>query len=337
MVLLVVGTLLVALGAGAFLGARWWVGEAQRRDQAAGHAAYLRGECDRAVPRLRRANRPVLGGDRASAWLDPEVSGRAERDRAACVRVQRLFAEADRASGADAVNLYLDHLTGGPDPALRAAVSRRGWALLQSTPPRELVTGNLCTRELWINAHLVPKRERDEYMPRFNMACGDLLLRGARFRAAAGHYDSARGLLHRTVLYEKATVAYARAVLREAETSGTSETRPLGKPLADGTAPALRARGKARVDLYQATKQPPELVMVGPITRVQALASGPWAAPEAMGIPMEGWRCPRDAARTSVIVPAGRYRVLLHAHHEDFLESWTLRAGGLYSLCFRSF
>lgn len=311
-----VSALVLVLVAGAAVGGRALLQARDRAQQAesyrAGHAAFLAGSCDRALPFLAQA-------DRAS--LDPEIQRLARQDRAAC---QAYAAVAGSGTEGDRLLALVTYLRqdDSPEP-LKAAGRAAARDLIATSPPERLAGLQLCYQVDSLQpVGVVTADQAEAVLPALMLPCAATL-------KAAKDYDGAIALTQRLrALYPKSSLA-GRAERTEAKLrSQRAQVKP-GALTVDpwDSEPSDRdLSGSAGFVLLNSATHDTTITFDGPESRVIRL-------PACKGCPDHARTCDAQAPSQLVVLPPGRYRVVEEILFRPLVTTLTVRADRIFTHC----
>ena len=289
-----------------------------RAEYAAGHRAFLAGDCDRAVPRFEAASDPVL---------EPETSGKAGTERTACAKLT--FTRTVQGGPGDRVVAFMDYLDTGPGAPLQPIAAREVFALFTSSPPDKLATSQLCDRLDDVGALVLDTAaERAKGLPPVLLRCADAARKAADLDTADDLYGRLRRDYAKSTEAQTATATLAKLIVAAGK-KGKHFTLP---PIPAGSRD--RSLGKnARVVIYNGTPGELEIALSGAASALQS--AGPCSSCKVYSTPTSG-RCKLSGPNITVELPAGRYAVNLRfaGAPRSTISTWTLRAGSVYTDCY---
>jgi hypothetical protein len=317
----VIGTLLASAAAATpYLWHTW-----QRRQQSehyrAGHAAYLTGDCGRAVPALKAAVRPDLDARRAAL---------AQYEQRACEVFARSAAIAAKGP-ATAVSAYSLLITSGTTPELSRVAVARARQALSTGKPDQLATEELCAgTETLRQQGVLTKALEPTVMPEILLVCGSHAA-GNHLRPTAITAYTAAAAYPGT--HDRAVAGLADVLVGLAtyeESARGRQVDDLGP--AGGSGSGSQA---ATLVLRNNDPWPVTVALAGPTRTLVEL-------PACDGCRADDVRCrgssPDPAAVVTVKVAAGSYPIAWQALPRDgdpftVRATWTLRQGHRAEAC----
>ena len=305
----------------ALLGIGIYAGLQRDQAYAAGHAAYLRGDCASAIGPLTEA-----AGTSSSTTNDVELKARAELQEC-----QALLAAEDldtQGRQADAVLGYSEIVTKYPRSPLKETALASGQSLVTATPADRLATAALCGGLETLVAQRFVEPPAD-VLPPLLYECGNTYSTAGAYADALATYERFRTEFPDHELHAQVDEAYASATLAEATASGAA---PLPQPESVG------GSGEADLVTVVIRNDSPErltIVFSGPEVRVELLP----ACVECVRFTNEGPpECPEMGPVGRYVVAPGAYTVVVKATAgtsvTPFRGNWTLEGGTEYSECF---
>jgi hypothetical protein len=281
-----------------------------------GHAAYLTGDCARAIPELKAADRPDL---------DPQKAAMARSEQAACEVFSRSAAVAAKGPAA-AVSAYSLLITWGTTPELAKVAVARAQQALTAGKPEQLATEELCASTETLRGQGVLTTDLEpRVMPEILLVCGA--------HAAGNHLRPTAITAYTAAARYPATHDRAVAGLADVLVGlATYEESARGPGVADR---GVAGGSGATLVLRNNDPWPVAVALAGPTrTLVELPACGGCRAsdPRCQGT------SPDPAATVTVRVEAGSYPVAWQAQPpggDPFTvrSTWTLRAGHHSEAC----
>jgi hypothetical protein len=308
----------MVVGLGAYVGDRG-LKSRQRTDYRAGHAAYLRGDCERATPRLLKAQ---------VGWLDHAVSARAGDDLAGCRSLQAVRAKAAKAaSPASAASMYITYLQGERDAQLAAVARRQARAVLTSVPLEQAITPELCL--MLPIYHVLTLTRAEPLAPAFLAACGKVQ-EDSDPAAAFTAYDQLHTDFPASPQARSTIPALGRMAVRVALPMSSEDWPALRPYQADGSLHA-----SARMVVQNNGTGPISMLFVGRTTRLAGVGGCSSCASESAKTRSQ---CPGRGRSFTVILPPGRYSIVridaAWLQGGPSKGTWNLKPGLEYRTCF---
>ncbi len=325
---LTIGLAVAVLVAGAGLVAAWQLdaragaraGAARvRTAYAAGHQAYLVGDCTRAVTQFDL----LL----AMPDLPAQTAGAARAQRTACAG---LAAVRTAAGGTDRRVLdYLTYLAADPPDPLDGVAAQDVERTLATSPVEQLATPALCARADDVVRLVTGTARRGVGAPRLLLACGEAARKAGDGPQALAFYDRVKAQFPTSVQATQADISAGR--LRggpRKERFALTLTTP--RPASDGSAPGPADR--ARVVVRNGAPTGLLVSLTGPGSERGSAAACPGCAVGRAGADA---RCPADAPAVVLDVAPGRYtaRVRGTGAARAAVATWTLAAGRTVEVC----
>jgi hypothetical protein len=292
----------------------------QRDDYQAGHAAYLKADCAKALPRLTQAQ---------VSWLDKSVSSRGAHDAAGCRALQSVVAKAATVSPATALSDYVVYLEGQHDAQFFAAARRQARALLGAPSLEKILTPSLClSLPLY---HVLTVNRAEPLAATFLAACGQVQ-EASDPAASFAAYNQLQTDFPKSAQARSTIPGLGRSAARTALVIDPKKWPPNIEPYrAD---PALA--GEARMIVQNNASKPLSMLFVGPTTRLAEVTG--CTACGSKGSGKGSSACPGHGHSFTVVLPAGKYAVvLIDATAIDPVPhkgSWNLKAANEYRTCF---
>ncbi len=295
----------------------YYISREQQRDYDKGHAAYLAGDCAKALGPLGEA---VEGSD-------AELSHQAEREVDECKALLAADALGVQGRQSEAVLSYsafvTDHAT---SPIVDVAV-HRGQALLSEGPPERVGTVELCTELDDLDAQGFVA-VRTALLPSLLLACGDAYADAGDFATALGVLDRIRHDFPDDAVMSDVEAAYVRVTLAQADATGSNEL-----PAPNG-AGASDSADRAVLVIRNASPEPMTIVLHGPQDRLENIE--PCATCETHDT--SDFACPDEVPFGRYELPAGTYDVVIKTTTETNVlphrGTWTLAPGSAYADCY---
>ena len=312
----VVGSLLAGGAALSPYAVHTWKRSKQAESYRTGHAAYLTGDCTRAVPLLKAADRPDLDARKAAL---------ARYEQAACEVFGRSAAIAAKGP-ATAVSAYSLLITSGTTPELTKVAVARAQQALTAAEPEQLATEELCAGTATLRQQGVLTQALEaKVMPEVLLVCGA--------HAAGNHLRPTAITAYTAAATYPATHDRALAGLADVLVGLASYEE-------SARAPGLDDRGRAggsgtTLVLRNNDPWPIAVALAGPTRTVVRL-------PGCDGCRADAVRCsgpsPDPAAVRTLTVKAGSYPIAwqaLPADGDPFTAraTWTLRPGHRMQAC----
>jgi hypothetical protein len=314
----VVGALLAgAAAASPYLWHTWQLRQ-QSESYRTGHAAYLTGDCGRAVPALKAAARPGLDGRKAA---------QARYEQSACEVFSRSAAIAAKGP-ATAVSAYSLLITSGTTPELSRVAVTRAQQALTTAKPEQLATEELCAGTETLRRQGVLTEDLEpRVMPEVLLVCGS--------HAAGNHLRPTAITAYTAAARYPATHDRAVAGLADVLVGlATYEESARGQQV-DDRGPAGGSGSGATLVLRNNDPWPVAVALAGPTRTLVEL-------PGCDGCRADDVRCsgtsPDPAAVVTVKVEAGSYPIAWQAlppGGDPFTvrATWTLRRGHRAQAC----
>ncbi|NLT55876.1 MAG: hypothetical protein GXX79_15230 [Actinomycetales bacterium] len=342
MIGIVLGVLVLVIG-GVVGGATYLSGhreKVQRTEYRAGHAAYLRADCEQAVGHLRRAmeHRP-----------DRDIAVRTGQELQACQALLAARRKAVGAEPADALNVYLGYLSDSRAETLRLAVQRQVITLVEDVTPKDLVAADLCANldeiEKAVDEALAAegKVEPEITDASLTVAAGSADVRSTwlpPMLSACGKAWQKEGLDDRALeaflrlRKEYPTSSFAGKVLPDIVEISYRVARENGKTLMFdlmelGT---LAAGGReAQVALLNCTPMTASIMVAGPEAVSRTAKRSPGAKVYATYEQFASRGCPAGSTVARFWLLPGRYKVVIDLGEGRILYGdWTLRKAKAY-------
>jgi hypothetical protein len=313
----------IALGCVALGGLFFFQTWQQEQNYAAGHKAYEAADCATAVEPLRKA----ASGDPGSK--DSDVAKKAEAELQECEAIVAAE-EADKAGNpADAIMGYSDFYAKYDNSPLRQLALTKGQELFRVSEIPVLASPALCNGIDDLQVQTFIERPSTT-IPALLVACGQAAEDAGEFAAAVDFYDRFRTDYPENDQIADVNLAYARAVLADAEASGAGGL-PTPQQVGDGTGNA----GEVTVIIQNDSPEELNIIFSGPETRVETIEACTECAKFSESEPES---CPELGATATYLMKPGSYTVVVKAGGGSdvtpFRGTWDMEGGQEYSSCF---
>lgn len=286
---------------------------------AAGHAAFLAGDCRTAAPQFTAVADPVL---------EPDLTTRAAAEKAACAKLE--ITRGATGDPAAKVVAYLDYIAGGPGAPLQPIATKEVVALFTGAPADTLVSVDLCNRVDAIReVVLTSDAARARSMPGLLLRCSDQALKDGDPQTAEDGYRQIRADYAKAPEAARATTSLAKLIVADGK---KGEHRTVPTPLSGSRDSKLD--GKVRLTIYNGTPQEMQLVVSGSTGVIGTAAA--CSSCKVFDTAAQA-KCAFKGSHITLTVPAGKYAVDLRFPDVPIrpaIGTWTLRADRVYEACF---
>lgn len=309
-----------ALGCVAILGFGWWIDNQRKAAYAAGHEAYLAGDCTRAISSFDE----VLDSD---SDLNSEEAQKASAERQECADFQAAAGSQVAGRHGEALLAYSQFQDSYPDSPLSGKVLDQAAVLFSEAAPDAIANAVVCQEaDALAQRGLIPDPAAN--LPPLLFACGAQYEAAQQFTEAIAVYERVRQEFADHPVAQQVDEALARTILAEAQTFGAGALPAPQSLGGTGTGPAV-------VIIQNDSPERLSLVFNGAELRVETLE--PCAScqnytgdgPDA---------CPEQGPIGTYTVPPGDYEVVVRSLSDTsvspFRGNWSLASGDEYYSCF---